>query len=155
VASEETCYSSEGVNLLCYRSPSGEPQAVDVADVSYIAAYLRRYGRTNPRKPGFYTMLARDTADCAEWTLYTRGSALALAKHVDPAVNTSVLFEDIAATIDGGDRATDAQKRAAIIGCLSDGGSLGVVVNATNPAYATEEYVASGYQPGGILVKIV
>ncbi|OIW25391.1 hypothetical protein CONLIGDRAFT_685237 [Coniochaeta ligniaria NRRL 30616] len=148
VASEETCYSSEGGSLLCYRSPSGEPQTVDVANVSYIAAYLRRYGRTNPCKPGFYTMLAQDTADCAEWTLYTRGSALALAKHVDPAVNTSVLFDDMATTIDGGgDTATDAQKRAAIIGCLSDDGSLGVVVNATNPAYVTEEYVASGYQP--------
>ncbi len=155
--SAQVCYDGEDAALLCYHDTSSGsvPQNVDVTDVSYIGAYLRRYGRQNPRKPAFFTMLAADTAGCAEWTLYTHGSALALAKHLNPSVNPSVLFEDIAATIDGGDKATDAQKQAAIIGCLSDGGSLGVLINGTNPAYAAAEYVASGYQPGGILVKIV
>jgi hypothetical protein len=151
----QECYVSETPALLCYRDKSGVPQGATVSDVAYIGQYLRRYGRQNPRKPGFFTMLAADTADCAEWSVDTRGTALALAKHLDPTVNSSVLFDGIAATIDGGDKATDAQKQAAIVGCLSDGGSLGVLVNASNPAYQTDDYLASGYTPQGILIKIV
>ncbi|CAK7203967.1 hypothetical protein SEUCBS139899_006717 [Sporothrix eucalyptigena] len=150
----EICYG-ESMSLFCYKEPNGTPQNVDVADVKYIGAYLRHYGRQNPNKPAFYTMLAPDTPDCAEWGLYTRGSAQALAKHIGEKTNTSVLYEDIANTIDGGESPTDASKAAAIIGCLSDGGSLGVLTNASNPAYHTTDYTSSGYTLSGILVKIV
>jgi hypothetical protein len=65
-------------------------------------------------------------------------------------VNSSVLFEEIANTIDGGPSATAAQAQAAIIGFLTTGGSLGVTFNATNPAYNTSTYLASGYTPSSI-----
>lgn len=149
----ETCYASETSALLCYTAPNNTPQDVTVADVTYVAAYLRSYGKQT--KAGrLFAMNAADTPDCAEWSLYTRNTVTALAKHIS-TTNSSVLFEDIANTIDGGASATDAQKQAAIVGCLSKGGSLAVVYNATNPAYKAAAYTAAGYVPAGILIKIV
>ncbi|KAK3317462.1 hypothetical protein B0T19DRAFT_292516 [Cercophora scortea] len=151
----QVCYSGETAVLTCYTAPDNTPQGVTVADVSYVAAYLRSYGKQT--KAGrMFTMNAADTPECAEWTLYTRNTVTALAKHISPpGVNSSVLFEDIANTIDGGASATDKQKQAALIGCLTDGGSLGVAYNTTNPAYSTAAYKAAGYVPDGILIKIV
>ena len=149
------CYQGETSQLLCYEAPNGTPQDVKVADITYIATYLRKYGRQNPRQPGFFTMKAADAADCAEWSLYTRGTAAALAKHLDTTDDTSVLFEDIATTLDGGERATDDLKAKAIIGCLTNGGSLGVLVNSSNPAYSSDTYTSSGYTTKGLLIKIV
>ncbi|OIW23585.1 hypothetical protein CONLIGDRAFT_637550 [Coniochaeta ligniaria NRRL 30616] len=150
----QTCYASETKALLCYTAPDNTPQDITVADVTYVAAYLRSYGKQT--KAGrLFTMNAADTPDCAEWSLYTRDTVTAIAKHVSASANSSVLFEDIANTIDGGASATDPQKKAAIIGCLSDGGSLGVVYNATNPAYNAATYKAAGYVPDGIIIKIV
>lgn len=144
----------ESTGLTCYTQPDNVPQNVAVADVTYVAAYLRSYGKQT--KAGrLFTMAAVDAPDCAEWSLYSRGTVAAYAKHVDSSIDSSVLFEDIANTIDGGAGATDAQKAAAIIGCLTDGGSLGVQANLTRDAYKSATYTAAGYQPSGILIKIV
>jgi hypothetical protein len=58
-----------------------------------------------------------------------------------------VLFEDIATAINGGEHGTDEDKAKAIVGCLADGGSLGVLVNSTHPAYKSATYVSNGYTP--------
>lgn len=100
-------------------------------------------------------MPAEAEPDCAEWTLYARKSALALGTHIGYAKNSSVLFEDIANTIDGGATATDPAKQKAIIGYLSSGGSLGVVVNTSRSVYSSDKYKQAGNVPEGILVKIV
>lgn len=150
----QVCYESETAALLCYTEPDNISQDVSVDDVTYVAAYLRAYGKET--KAGrLYTMAAADTADCAEWSLYTRNSVTAIAKHINSTVDTSVLFEDIANTIDGGVGATDDQKLDAIVGCLADGGAMGVVFNASHPTYNTDTYAAAGYTPDGILIKIV
>ncbi|KAI2471681.1 hypothetical protein F4781DRAFT_90252 [Annulohypoxylon bovei var. microspora] len=149
----QICYDSETTDLLCYTAPDNTPQDVVVTDVTYIAAYLRAYG-AQTKAGRLYTMAAADAPDCGEWTIYSHGSAQAIAKHIDNTVNTSVLFADIANTIDGGSAATAAQQAAALIGCGTDGGSLGVVYNASNTAYTASTYPA-GYTPAGILVKIV
>ena len=47
-------------------------------------------------------MNVADTPDCGEWSVYARGSVLITAKHLSQTINSSVLFEDIATTIDGG-----------------------------------------------------
>lgn len=148
------CYSGETAALTCYEDPNGTPQNVAVADVTFVAGYLRSYGRQT--KAGrLFTMTAADAADCAEWTLYSHGSAMATAKHIDSSLNSSVLFEDIATTIDGGVGANATQKAGAIIGCLASGGTLGVQVNATNAAYTASAYTGAGYVTGGIMIKIV
>ncbi|KAI1773230.1 hypothetical protein F4818DRAFT_443584 [Hypoxylon cercidicola] len=144
----------EGSERLCYSEPGSVPQDVTVADISYVASYLRAYGAQTKAGRQF-TMTAADAPDCAEWTLYAHGTVLALGKHVDSAVNSSVLFSDIANTIDGGANATPEQQAAALIGCATAGGSLGVVYNATDPQYNTAAYLANGYTPSGILIKIV
>ncbi|KAI1125537.1 hypothetical protein F5Y10DRAFT_294513 [Nemania abortiva] len=147
------CYDNENANLLCYNEPDGTPQDVAVADVAYIAAYLRAYG--GQTKAGrLFTMAAADAPDCGEWSVYAYGTALALAKHLNNTVNSSVLFADIATTIDGGVNATPEQQAAALIGCGTSGGSLGVQYNDSNPAYTAATYPA-GYTPDGILIKIV
>lgn len=150
----EVCYDNETPALHCYNGDGDIPQDVTVDDVIYIGKYLRAYGRQT-RQGRLFTMTAQDAPDCAEWTLYARNTSLALAKHIDSSKNSSVLFEDIATTIDGGATATAADKQKAIIGCLSSGGSLGVLVNSANPAYSSATYTAAGYTPDGILVKIV
>ncbi len=90
-----------------------------------------------------------------EWSLYSHGTVLATARHINSTASSSVLFADIANTIDGGVGATDAQKAAALIGCGTAGGSLGVVYDASNPQYNTAAYIANGYTPSGLLIKIV
>lgn len=42
-----------------------------------------------------------------------------------------------------------------VISCGSDGGAEGVVYLKTTAGYNTAAYLASGYTPGGILIKVV
>ncbi len=148
-----SCYTTETPNKLCYTAPANVPQDVLVDDVLFIASYLRSYG-AQVRTGRLFNMAAADTPDCGEWLVYAHGTAQAFAKHIDSKVNSSVLFADIATTIDGGANANAAEKAAALIGCGTDGGSLGVTVNATNPAYKGSTYPA-GYTTSGTLIKIV
>jgi hypothetical protein len=141
----QICYDNETTDLLCYTAPDNTPQDVAVTDVTYIAAYLRAYG-AQTKAGRLFTMAAADAPDCAEWVIY------AIAKHIDSTVNSSVLFADIANTIDGGSGTSTTTN--ALVTCGTDGGSLGVVYNATNPAYSASTYPV-GYTPAGILVKIV
>lgn len=148
------CDATEGPELICYTEPEGTPQNVSTADVEYVAEYLRAYGAQTQAGRQF-TMTAADAPNCAEWTLYAHGTVLATAKHLNSTFNSSVLFSDIANTIDGGSGATAAQQADAIIGCAAAGGSLGVVYNASNPQYLAAAYLADDYTPAGIVVKIV
>ncbi|KAI1771427.1 hypothetical protein F4818DRAFT_204031 [Hypoxylon cercidicola] len=149
--STQICFS-ETTELHCYSEPDDIPQDVTEADVKFVAAYLRSYGRQT-RAGRLFTMKAADAPDCGEWSLYSRGTVAAYAKHLDNEVDSSVLFEDIATTIDGGE--TTAAHKASIVDCLTEGGSLGVLVNATHPAYSAATYTSAGYTPNGILIKIV
>jgi len=90
-----------------------------------------------------------------DWTLYTYQSALVLAKRIGTTKNSSVLYTDIANTIDGGEASTSASVAASLTGCGADGGSLGVVINSTDPVYSSAAYTAMGYTPDGIIIKIV
>lgn len=152
--SAQICYDTETAAQLCYTLPDNTPQDVLVADVTFAAEYLRAYG-AELKTGRLFTMLTTDGDDCPEWSLYSHGSVLITAKHLNSAVNSSVLYADIATTIDGGSAATAAQQAAALIGCGTDGGSEGVLVNTTNPAYNTSTYLAAGYTSQGILVKVV
>lgn len=151
--SKRECYDNEPTDLFCYVPPNGTPQDVEVDDVAFVAAYLRAYG-AETRLGRLFSMAAIDAPDCGEWSLYSHGTAMAVAKHIDPDVDSSVLFADIARTIDGGANATPAQKENAIIGCLTNGGSLGVQVNTSAPAYTASSYPA-GYVTSGLLIKVV
>ncbi|KAF4589406.1 hypothetical protein GQ602_003295 [Ophiocordyceps camponoti-floridani] len=147
-----TCYEGEGSNLHCYNGKDDTPQGVNVADVAEAAQALRAYGREeNPGR--FLTMTAANAPDCAEWTIYELRSVLVLAKHVGSDKNSSVLFEDVARTIADEPGHGDDQKP--ILSCLAAGGSLGVRVNGSSPAYKSDEYKKSGFSPEGIIVKIV
>jgi hypothetical protein len=127
--SAEVCYSGEGTALLCYTVENGgTPQNVNPADVQGVADYLRSYGR-EVKGGRFFTMDATDTPDCGEWSLFSNGTTLATAKHLDDTVDSSVLFEDIATTIDGG-----LNKTQGIISCMANGGSLGVLVTPPVPS---------------------
>jgi len=146
--------NGETAALFCYTEANGTPQNVDVADVNFIAKYLRSYGRQI--KPGrFFTMNANDTQGCGEWSVYSRRNTLVTIKHIDDTIDSSVLFEDIATAIDGGERATPEEQQKALLGCGVDGGASGVQANLTNPAYSAESYVAAGYKSSGLLVKVV
>ncbi|KAI0205631.1 hypothetical protein F4808DRAFT_409740 [Astrocystis sublimbata] len=147
------CYETETPERLCYTAPDNIPQDVLVEDVQFIADYLRAYG-AQIRTGRLFSMAASDAPDCGEWLVYAHGTAQAFAKHIDNTVDSSVLFADIATTIDGGANADETQQAAALLGCGTDGGSLGVTVNATNPTYSGSTYPA-GYVTEGIIIKIV
>ena len=100
-------------------------------------------------------MNVADTPACGEWSLYTHNTLQITATHLDTVHNSSVLFEDIANTLDGGVDATADQAAAALFGCGGDGGSMGVVVNATHPTYNSTAYVKLDAVAGGILIKVV
>lgn len=144
----------ETADLLCYTKDNGTPQNVNIPDVVFVAKYLRSYGRQI--KPGrFFTMNAADTAGCGEWSVYSRRSTLVTIKHIDDTVDSSVLFEDIATAIDGGEHATPEEQQKALLGCGADGGAFGVQANLSNPAYSSSSYVEAGYKTTGLLVKVV
>ncbi|KAI6089594.1 hypothetical protein F4821DRAFT_58237 [Hypoxylon rubiginosum] len=151
--STRICYETETPSLLCYTAPDNTPQDVLIGDVTFIAAYLRAYG-AQVRTGRLFSMAAADAPDCGEWLLYAHGTAQAFAKHIDNTINSSVLFADIATTIDGGANATPEQQAAALVGCSTDGGSLGVLVNTANPTYSGSTYPV-GYNTSGIIIKIV
>uniref|UniRef100_L2GCD3 Secreted protein n=1 Tax=Colletotrichum fructicola (strain Nara gc5) TaxID=1213859 RepID=L2GCD3_COLFN len=141
------CYATETPSQLCYTAPDNIPQ-----DVQFIASYLRSYGAQI--RTGRLFNMAADAPDCGEWLVYAHGTAQAFAKHINNTVNSSVLFADIATTIDGGVGASEAQIATSLLGCGTDGGSLGVLVNTANPTYSGSTYPA-GYVTDGIIIKIV
>lgn len=88
--------------------------------------------------------------------MYSHGTVLITAKHINSTLNSSVLFSDIANTIDGGASATAAQQATALIGCGTNGGALGVVYNSSNVQYnSSASLYPAGYTPDGILIKVV
>ncbi len=153
IKAARVCYASEKPSQLCYTAPNNVPQDVLVEDAKFIASYLRSYG-AQTRAGRLFNMAAADAPDCGEWLLYAYGTAQAFAKHIDNKVDSSVLFADIATTIDGGANANSTQQAAALVGCGTDGGSLGVLVNTTHPTYSGSTY-PKGYVTSGIIIKIV
>ncbi|UNI24916.1 hypothetical protein JDV02_010633 [Purpureocillium takamizusanense] len=145
----------EGPDKICYGVSGGEPQQLDPDDIQYVADYLRYIGDQNTGAGKFWSM--PKAVDCAEWSLPVpdAGTVLALAKHIKARVSSSILYKDLAATIDGGVGASDAQKKAALAGCGANGGQLGAKANTTNPLYDTDEYKKSGAKPEGIIIKLV
>ncbi|KAL2073902.1 hypothetical protein VTL71DRAFT_11228 [Oculimacula yallundae] len=137
---------------ICYGAPSGVAQNVVPEDVAYVAAYLRYYGQsTTPG--GMLTMPVTSPFECAEWSIYEAGTALVLAKHIDARVKSSVLFEDIATAIDGGEATFNATN--SILNCGTNGGSLGVTADTKRPEYSSPEFITSGAKTTGIAIKIV
>ncbi|TLD31027.1 hypothetical protein PspLS_01909 [Pyricularia sp. CBS 133598] len=147
------CYETETPAQLCYTAPENTPQEVEVEDVKFIAAYLRAYG-AQTRAGRLFSMAAADAPDCGEWLLYSHGTAQAFAKHIDNTVDSTVLFADIANTIDGGANANQTQQEGALLNCGTDGGSQGVMVNAAHPTYSGSTY-PKGHVTSGIIIKIV
>jgi hypothetical protein len=95
--------------------------------------------------------------DCAEWTVEVpdAGSVLLIAKHINPRMVSSVLFTDMANTLDGGVDASDEAKKNALIDCGTGGGMAGVKTDPSDPAYSTDAYKASKAKPEGIILKVV
>lgn len=145
----------ETAALVCYGTDGGMAQELDVDDIAYAAAYLRYLADSDGGDP-LWTMPPE--FDCSEWTLPLFGAAtvMALAKHINPRTNSSVTYYDLARTIDGGTDPTDDELAASLLGsCGAGGGEVAVTVDATDPAYLTDEYVASGAKPQDIIVKLV
>lgn len=75
-----------------------------IDDIKFLASSLCAYG-AETRAGRLFNMAAADAPDCGEWLLAAHGTAQAFAKHLDNTINSSVMFADIATTIDGGVKA--------------------------------------------------
>jgi hypothetical protein len=96
--------------------------------------------------------------DCEEKRLPWESNPgfLPLIRHLKPAINSSVLLEDIADSIDGGENPTDASLRSSLLyRCGAKGGMVPVVANTSNSAYSTPEYIASKASPDGLAIEII
>ncbi|KAL8365069.1 hypothetical protein RB595_004063 [Gaeumannomyces hyphopodioides] len=146
----------EGKERVCYGVSGGQPQGLDVEELEYIGAYLRFVGQSNKGLNAFFAMPA-STEGCQEWALWMPEgiTVLVLAKHVSPFVESSVLYEDIASTTDGGEYATEKQRSAALLGCAANGGQMGVAVNMANEAYSSQEFKDSKAGSDGIAIKLI
>ncbi|EJT80332.1 hypothetical protein GGTG_00333 [Gaeumannomyces tritici R3-111a-1] len=149
----------EGADKVCYGIDGGQSQNLDVEMVQYAALYLRYLGQTSGKKPARYTMPALGAGEggCQEWAIaLPKGTGiLLLAKHTNPSFASSVTYEDMADSIDGSEGATDAERKAALLGCGTNGGQRGVVAKSSNPAYQTQEYKSTGAKPEGIVIKLI
>lgn len=149
----------EGVELACFGGASTAvvaAQDLDTADLAKAAAYLRNVA--DALDDPYWTMDAEQ--QCSEWPVElggAGGSVRLLAKHVDCGVKSSVLYRDLARTIDGGgDSATSDQKAASLMGaCGRRGGMVEVATDVENSAYNTLRYYSSGAKPWGIVLKVV
>lgn len=77
------------------------------------------------------------------------GSVLVLIKQTSARYNSSVLYEDIANTIDGG------KLENSMLGCGTNGGMIGIQWNQSNPIYKSEKYLATKAKPDNLIMKIV
>lgn len=144
----------EGPQRVCYGVAGGTSQNLDPEDVEYAASYLR-YLADNNNNPVWHMP---SEFDCSEWTIpvVAAGTVLALAKHINPRTDSGITYYDLARTIDGGEDATAEQRAASLLGgCGANGGQLGVIVDSTNAAYKTPDYISSGMKPADIIVKLV
>ncbi|KAK3370650.1 hypothetical protein B0H63DRAFT_454804 [Podospora didyma] len=155
VAPEAIAACGETAAKVCFGTNGGTAQNVDPEDVAFAAASLRYIGQSNTGDAAFWNM--PKSIDCEEWMLPVSngGTVLALAKHINQRVNSSILFEDLANAIDGGEDASAAAIKGSLLGCGAAGGMVGVKANTANPLYNTAAYKASGAKPDGILIKIV
>lgn len=146
----------EKADRVCFGVEGGTSQGINVDDLQYVADFLRYLTSDDPA--ALWTMPGGGF-DCDEWTLPIEGAGtvLALAKHINPRINSSVLYTDIAATIDGGgENASDQAKKESLLGaCGTHGGMVAVKVNASDPAYQSAEYKKVMAKPEGIIIKIV
>lgn len=94
-----------------------------------------------------------DADNCAEWQVTTKGGTWALAKLVGDE-GAAVTFNDIANTIDGGATPTSEQIAKSLTHCATAGGQMGVIVNATDPLYQSDEFISGGYTNQGIVSKL-
>ncbi len=134
---------------ICYGDPDGTSQNLDVDDIAYAGLYLRQ-------QDGLLTRSA--SADCGDWTMYQIGTVMVLSKHLNPRINSSVAYADVAYTIDGGgdgSNISDADKKKTLLGCGTHGGQTAVIVNSSNPLYATDDYKNGHNSPKGIIIKLV
>jgi hypothetical protein len=147
------CFAPEPVKRICYSEAGARPQNITLAEITYVAGYLRFYGK-QPGNPQFYTMRHPEADNCAEWQVTTKGSTWVMAKLVGDK-QASVTFDDIANTIDGGATATDAQKKAALYGCNTAGGQVGVKINSTDTRYQQQQFKNGTFTNQGIIIKLV
>lgn len=143
---------AEEPSFICYYNAESADQMLSVQDVAAAAGYLRSLGGPNSTQQ-LLTMPAGDFS-CGEQTLYSAGTVKATAKHVEPRVNSSVLYSDIANTIDGGPNPTSEDRKNSILGCATRGGQGPVRVDASNPVYSSAGYKESGATPQGIVIKV-
>jgi len=72
--------------------------------------------------------------------------------------SSSVLWEDLANTIDGGSTGTRTAEslKNSILGCgPTNGGMIGVQWNASNPVYKSAKYLATKAKPDNLIMKFV
>lgn len=147
------CFGPEPPQRICYSETGATPQNITLREITYVAGYLRYYG-SQPGNPQFYTMPLPDADNCAEWQVTSQGSTWVLAKLVGNDA-ASITFDDLANTIDGGAGATAAEKAAALYGCDTAGGQMGVQITADDPRYQEEQFLDGTYTNEGIVIKLV
>ncbi len=145
----------EGMQHICYGAPDSQAQGIDPDDLLYLVDSIRHDASKDPSTPAFFNMPPNSKHQCEEWTIATEGTVLVLAKHTSAQLNTTVLYQDIANTLDGGPNATAEQKKASILGCGKNGGQVGLVYDKNNAAYNSEAYKAWKATPSGLVIKVV
>jgi hypothetical protein len=150
------CLFPEPTRQICYSSPGATPQNLNPKEVDFIARYLRSYQAQMMKEGGspFWRMPVQDADGCAEWQVTAKGGTWVQAKLVGDD-NAAVTFSDIANTIDGGVNATTEVKAKSLANCGTAGGQMGVIINATDPLYKTDEFVKGGFTTKGIIIKLI
>lgn len=151
-----TAVCSDTDRRICYGDPDGESQNITVSDLLNAAQGLRQRFKSGDQ------LLHRSSglSVCDDWTALQTGSVLVLTKHLNPRVNSTVAYDDIAYTIDGGANGNAASvaddvKQKTLLGCGTHGGQMAVIVNADNPLYTTDAFKASGNTTKWVIVKVV
>lgn len=147
-------YCGENGNFICYNATGSTPQNITEHNILLIAAYLRSQAKQGNAWYNF-TATDDDIGGCSEAAVAkTYGDVQISFKHIDYSKNSSVLYDDIAHTLDGGPRATADQRKNSLLGCGTNGGSMAVITNSSRIEYSAPEFTSGLKVNTGIEVKV-
>ncbi|KAL8404763.1 hypothetical protein RB594_009584 [Gaeumannomyces avenae] len=150
----------EGADKICYGIDGGQSQNLDVEMVQLRGPVpplpweteRQKAPRATPCPPSEPARAATRNGHRA----LPKGTGIRLlVKHTDPSITSSVTYEDMADSVDGGEDATDSKHEAAVLGCGANEGQRRVVAKSSNPAYQTPEYKDTGANSEGIVIKLI
>ncbi|GAB0138068.1 hypothetical protein EsDP_00006314 [Epichloe bromicola] len=140
---------------VCYNR-GATSQNLTVEHIKYAASYLRYRWKLNRGKAASFYILPKGLTR-VEWPIDIPdpASVIVMAEQVNASITSATSLLDIANAIDGGENASEDEKKAALIGCGEHGGQMVVVLDDTFNRYNDNIFKNQDAEPDDCIVKLI